>query len=550
MANFTGYIVAVFENGIPVTRAAWLGDIGPVNSSGSGFLASVGLDGTVTPGSSPYNTVAYTGYSGGGYADIFYNRILLEPSTLNLGNLVSNQVRSISVFNGFLTGKTLTAINTVGGDGISLTGDTPPPDVEFAALQERTYNLEILVDGPPSVSASFTFVFTGIDDPVLSVTGSRIVVLPYYIQEFAGESLAWLTNIMTARDGTEQRVQGRKLPRQNFTTTATISPNELNRVDNLFYGWRDKLWALPVWTEGRLASPVLDGDMVITVNTLYGDFRVGELAMIWSGPRNFDAFEILAKSDNDLTLGRGVTGNFPSGIVLPVRIARLVSDPRRNTNGFSGEINTSFTVKDNPTYVPEVSATTHNGVDVYVQQPLRTGGFVSDTYNKLTETVDYKTGVVELVDPWTYTKINRQFSLVLDSLQQVWEFKSWLAARKGRLVPFYMPTFEDNLPLLSTGFLTSPIVVSNHEQAALGSDRTTIAVNTKTGWLFRDVIGYSVDGNGDVVVSLSSGLLLDADEVNFISFMGLKRLTSDTISMTWRQNFLAQVVVPITEITP
>ena len=548
MANFTGHIPDVVEDGVPVGQPSWMASGNEFKNVVSGWGASDAQNGTHTPVSPNYNSVNYTGHLGGSYGEIFYNRILLEPSTIDLGNLVANQTREITVFNGYFTDQTLQAINESGADGLSLDGDKPPPDVIYGVLQERTYTLEILIDGPPSVDASFAFDFLASDQPVLTVTGSRIVVLPYYINEPASERLEWLTNIMVSRNGTEQRTKGRSTPRQVFASTAVLSPNELTRGDNLLFGWRDQFWALPVWTEGRVASPVTEGSFVINVDTLYGDFRVGELAMIWSNARDFDVFEILTFDTVSITLDRGVNADYTNGVVTPVRIARLGGDPSRLTTGFNGYVQTNFHVNDNPTYIPEVAAETYNGFDVYTNGPLLNPDFVTDRYNKLTELVDYRTGPVELFTPWNATKINCEFKLLLGSLKDVWEFKSFLAARQGKLVPFYMPTFEDNLRLLSVGTLTTPIVVRSDEQTAQGETRVTIAVNTKSGWLFRTVLGYSTDVEGNTVVALDVSLNIDASEVNYISYMGLKRMTSDSTQFNWLPNYVAEVSMAITEI--
>lgn len=550
MVNFAGHIAGAVEHGIPSDRPSWIDAGLPLNTSGSGWVTSTFANATHTPVAPAYLSQNHTGHLGGSYGDIFYNRILIEPSTIDLGNLVANQTREIKVFNGYFSNRTLESITETNVDGLSLAGDKPPPDVLFGILQERTYTLEILVNGPPSVDASFRFSFTGSDSPTLFVTGSRIVVLPYYIDAPANERLQWLTGIMVSRNGTEQRTGNRTRPRQMFTTTAVLNPNELNRAGNLLHGWRDRLWAIPTWTETRLAETVSSGATTITVDTRYGDFRTGELAMIWTSPRTFDVFEILSFNQTSITLDRGVNADYVNGMVTPVRIARMGDDPSRLTTGFNGHLQTNFHVDDNPTYTPQVATETYNGFDVYTKGPLLNPEFVTDRYNKLTEIVDYGTGGVDIFAPWDDTKIEREFRLLLGSLKEVWEFKSFLAARRGRLNPFYMPTFENNLRLLSVGTLTTPIVIRSDEQATQAQTRVTIAINTDTGWLFRTVLGYSTDIEGNTVAALNSSLNIDASEVNYISYMGLKRLTSDSVQFNWLPNYVAEVSLGITEISP
>lgn len=554
MAAFTGVLTPNITTGIPGNRAAWLAAQTILVTTPAGHLGSLPPgSGTLTQVPPDYAESNYNGVLGGGYADIFYNRILLEPSDIDLGNLVSSQSRTITVFNGYFSNQTLQTITASGNDGLTLTGDLAPPDVPYGILEERTYTLAIDADGPPSVDAAYNFNFQGLDQVRLTVVGSRIVVMPYYVNAPATERLQWLTNTIVSRNGTEQRISLRGKPRQSFSMSAFISPNELNRADNLLYGWREQFWALPVWSECRVPSPVTVGDNVINVDTRYGDFRASSLAIIWKSPREFDVFEIQSLTTNTITLDRGVNDTYINASLAPVRIARLAADPRRLTTGFRGRIETNFNVSDNPSYIPKVTPANeqYNGIAVYLEGPLLNREYVEDVYTQNIEVVDYQTGPIEVFSPWVNTKIDRQFALLFDGLQEVWEFKSFLAARKGKRVPFYMPTFENNLRIRGTGTLGTPIEVESDEIAGQGSTRTTIAVSLLDGtWLFRTIVGSSIDSSGNTQVSLNIPLNVDAATIDFISFMGLKRLTSDQIEITWAPNNVANVVVPITEITP
>ncbi len=63
----------------------------------------------------------------------YYNRLWLIPTTMELGNVVSTQVRPASVWNAYFSPRTLTAIEREDADGITLSGQASPP-LGFAAL--------------------------------------------------------------------------------------------------------------------------------------------------------------------------------------------------------------------------------------------------------------------------------------------------------------------------------------------------------------------------------------------------------------------------------
>ncbi|HHK0539123.1 TPA: hypothetical protein ACQQIX_007045, partial [Pseudomonas aeruginosa] len=74
--------------------------------------------------------------------ETYYNRLWLIPTAMELGNVVSTQIRPASVWNAYFSPRTLTAIDREAADGITLSGQASPP-LGFAALEERTWTVSI-----------------------------------------------------------------------------------------------------------------------------------------------------------------------------------------------------------------------------------------------------------------------------------------------------------------------------------------------------------------------------------------------------------------------
>ena len=106
------------------------------------------------------------------YFDDFYNRIHISPASLELGNVASEQVSTINLWNAYLTPKILQNIDGV-EEGLNVSGQPNPP-FTFAALQERAWNVSILPDGPSTLDALLTWQF-GTEQAQLRITGTRIV---------------------------------------------------------------------------------------------------------------------------------------------------------------------------------------------------------------------------------------------------------------------------------------------------------------------------------------------------------------------------------------
>ena len=115
------------------------------------------------------------------YFDDYYNRIHISPSTLELGNVASEQVSPVNVWNAYLTPKILQSIDGI-EEGLNVSGQ---PDTPFliSALQERAWNVSILPDGPSSIDTNLVWQF-GEDQAVLHITGTRLVAYGWLVDWF------------------------------------------------------------------------------------------------------------------------------------------------------------------------------------------------------------------------------------------------------------------------------------------------------------------------------------------------------------------------------
>jgi hypothetical protein len=166
--------------------------------------------------------------------------------------------------------------------------------------------------------------------------------------------------------------------------------------------------------------------------------------------------------------------------------------------------------------------------------------------------LDNESGLISQYAPWDNLRIGRSFELILEGLQEVWEMRQWLDRRAGKLTPFWMPTFENNLKVLNTGTVVDSLEVVNADYSVQSSARKTIVIKKTDGsYVFREIIDAifnAISGNEDL--TLDSSLNFDASEIDEVNFIGLKRLNSDQIEFDWLANNVVSVTLPIIELEP
>lgn len=495
-----------------------------------------------------------TGYGTPTLTDVFYNRLMVEPTSLDFEILVSTKSFFLTTWNGYLDQSIdLDDLLLSGFEGLSVIGDATP--ATYLPLQERTYEVKAIMDGPPTINALLTFDWEfGFTDNVIDISGIRIVLYPYLYRPNMIENLEWMTNILTSDNGIETRQGFRESPRQIFSISSFIQPNEQARADNLLYGWWHQSWAIPIWGEGRHPTNAVTAlDETIDVDTKYADFRAGSLGVIWENERKFDLFTVISFTDAQITLDNGVTESYDvNAIVCPVRIGRIARPPQRRSKGHNAVLKLIFAVDDNVYFLEGASPTVYLSEDTYLDMPDKPGGksFI-DNYMRDIRVVDYKTGIVNQYSTWEQPKISRNFLVVLEGLEDIWSFRKWLHRRAGKQRPFWMPTFENNIRVTGTGNLGLTFTVWEDANRVYASDRDHIYVRMKDGTEYlRAVTDMSDVGGGVNNLTVDTSITEDRANVDFISYMGLKRLNSDKIKLKWLANDVVECLVPIKEIEP
>lgn len=507
------------------------------------------------------------------YSDLFYNHIWILPSTMDLSGVPAGYSTTFVVWNSYFVSRTLTAINLT-GSGVTTSGYTLPET--FTALQTKTFTLSLLPNAPASISAVFAFIVTGVsENATLTVTGTLAVIYAYRHNWNSSykEKISYLTTIIEAKNGYEQRIRMRKTPRRfyqvdslladstDFQRNARISALHSNQIKYA----HGKSWLVFIdadifsnntnLTTGATTIPVDD--------TRYLDIVDGGYLAFY---RKFDDFEIVtidSYTQTSITLVSPLVGTWPKG-------SKLI--PVKNAFFFESDINSNYLVKNikasqtnwlldvvkggmtnrvtsyTPTY-------TYRGADVYIPDIDESENQSLEAFSDL-RTFDSNTGIFANDSRYSFSRERFTLTLLLKDKETISRFYGFLDYRAGRLNPMWVPTDANDIQILNSGTSGSQVLkirdIGYSTYIKQDASKRDIALFLNNGTiLFRRINGSVNNGDGTEDISVDSGLGITWDSTTFkyVSFLRFCRFDSDDIEVEFITHDKAKVSTNLVSLT-
>jgi hypothetical protein len=156
------------------------------------------------------------------------------------------------------------------------------------------------------------------------------VVFPLSPEWSGGVKETWefLTGILVAEDGSEQRVRLRRAPRVvlSFPVLA-MDAMESGFLDALMYRRAAKAWDVPVWTDAVGITSVASGSSPVVCDTANRAFRAGGRVLLWRAWNAWEVASIGVVSGAGFTLSAPLASTWPAGtLAVPLRQGILMSD--------------------------------------------------------------------------------------------------------------------------------------------------------------------------------------------------------------------------------
>jgi hypothetical protein len=496
----------------------------------------------------------------------YWEKVLINPSVVALGNVVGETQFNVTIRNSFRRdNKTVTAIDNNAGAGIIVTGAAPPTNLP--PLYDKIYVVTVSTDGPPNIDGTIDWTATtGILS--LSLTGTRIIIFPYPPQSEIKEDLRWLTDIIKAADGSEQRHSLRVNPRQRIEYEIfTLNQADVNYIRNLMIDWTTRVFGVPIWwNEISLASDVTALDTVINVrpgSLDTADFRPGGLATIYQEDENgnvtIDSLQIadVRFSNNSpesikdqIEFATPISNNYDGSLatVIPVYPAILQSGISADVTKVGDTVKHSakFEVLDNLSTIRGVQPGDYPELNDFEGRPTLIlddkifidGDTFSESYQQKAQRIDFKIGkFTQLTQELKARRTTPVGWRVEDELTH-WKLRALFYHLRGKWKSVWLPTWrQDFIVNTNIGNGATTIDIDNQEfykfvenvrpWAGLRIEQTdgTTSYHRITSSDFIDTTTERL------TITPSTPNAITIEQVERVDLMVLSRLTDDNVSL-------------------
>jgi hypothetical protein len=516
------------------------------------------LSDSITEFTGSLGVASVTGELAGRYLDDWYFRVHVIPRGYDLGNLLQSESRNVLVWNANFAVVDLDDISATGDEGISIVAGPLAPHT-YEPLEERTYTFQFGLDGPAQIRAEYLFEFDNGQSFTLLFTGTRAVIFAFEPQLPITEELEWVTDVLEARDGTEQRVRVRKDPRQRMTMTYLLADREqLQFALHTLFGQAGRSFAVPTWWDFRpLLADVSVGATSIPIDPTSADFRAPGFAILWRSPQDFEVVEINSIGAASLELLRPTEKAHPAlgTSVMPIQtcFARPeISTPRRGNNVTTIEATWEATGwRDRAS---DGSFETYKSLPVVVGTNFLASEELDESLFARQDRLDSIAGAFRVARR-AFPLLRSQRRWEPESVEEVWALRQILHALRGRQRAFWLPTFREDFELLATisGASTALTVRNSEYERFLGAQApwADIEIVLHNGTTYRrEIVSSQTDApNEQLNIDTPLGVSVTVAEVKRISYLLKMRLDTDTVQLTHRGLGRAEASVPTVVVT-
>jgi hypothetical protein len=513
-----------------------------------------------------YPQTLFQGVYSPGIDQEFYGHIIVNPRALDLGLVLSAKLFTIGVWN--LTGYDQRMLSwTISGlDGVTITNADGYP-VRYGPMAYRAYQVTVGTTGAAQITGSIVFNFEGISaGSDTSITGSRLIVFSFEPnwREPVSENLEWLTDVLSSHNDREQRLMLRQDPRRAMKYLYTFeSQNKVNFFQGLLWGWQQRVFVVPVWTDWQyLSQNVSIGATTINVSTSLRDFSASNLVLLWRDYLTWEIVEVNTLTSSQITLKKATIGAWTTkDRIIPIRLGRLsktLSIARPTATLAEATLQFTYEVGEavDANRLGTSSWLQFQGLDVLTVPPNVGDTELTEEYERDMDTVDQGKGSWAVYDHSDGPMVTRPYSVLCKTRQEIMNLLAFLETRKGKLMPFWMPTWSKDLEQVQDmGASDLNILVKNIgytryiKQHANRSVVIFFPADNSTP-IIKTITGSAESSNNTETISFDSsfGSIKKPADFKAISFLTYCRMDQDAFELVWHSDSIATMNFRVREV--
>lgn len=492
---------------------------------------------------------------GGWYLD----QIIITPDPIDFGDIADQKDVDVNFYSTYKNTQSLDLIE-IPVDALDITGASPLLPLSLVPFSDTNVTFRAEQAGPQDFDDDIT-VTVGNLTILVRTLGRRVLMLFGEPENGFEETLNFETDLMRAKNGFEQAFSLRKAPwsaiRYDFFLPDTKDRKRTTLETILFGGAPILPFGVQLWWEGeRITSAALSTDTTVFIDHSYMQVNVGE-TFAFTLPDDTNVFGTVASIDSPLaiTFEQAIGTDLPLNTFgTPIRFGHIrgpvsTNTARKNLQSISLTIRTEADVDIgavDPTYF-DLHPSESPGRPILKERCVRSSS-MRGSIDRVTDELDSITGRLFVTGTEPLGEWSTSLHGWLNSKAEIYAWRQFLHYIRGSWSTFYMPTFQNDLPLNTAfalggnTFIVPYMGISTFlDGAAPKRDlRITISGDTDTP-IYRRISSIVDNGNDTETITLD-GTVGSAgfSQVNetVISWMHLCRLAGD--SARFNHTYLGQ----------
>lgn len=402
-------------------------------------------------------------------------------------------------------------------------------------MSTRINPADLLSATPPYLSSSVGYLF-----------------FPHNWEEGLDEQLSWKTDILTARDRTEQRLRLRRQPRRTWDLRLLVSGHGRRRLETWIGQRLVHYLVVPVWRDLQaLRAPVSDGAWTIPVDTEHTEYASGSLVAVWDSWNHFEVRKVIDVADGNITIDAPLSESWPSGTqVAPCRFS-LCAEPR-SISRFTEEVAefrlTVGTLFD-PAFPVMVEPETYLDLPICPFTPSWQDP--EESVGNLWAGLDPETGMYEFTVQAVEPTLGKEAHFLVIGRERIDTFLRFLHTLAGRLNPFWLAANDRGLEVIGAAAAGGAVLTIENigygDDLSRSASRAQIELILTNGTVIRRaIIDVTVAGNQEML-TLDAPLPVDVSTANCnrCAWLEQVRLDSDEITLKWVTPDCLECTLPI-----